>query len=312
MNDEKFELTISDLAGSGTYYADIADELRTRDTAQREALARVEAEHADDVKRYRQLLNEAGRDRYAAQKQLAEAVGLLEQLISTGCWDVSNSAPVDRARDIYMAHRDSKLSKVKGDQAEQQEAQGAQAVDFQREDRYIVIKRKDLVALHRDAYGPTQVAIEAFYAGLRMIEVQLPRRDYLVIEGDWPEYEPTWAAIQARVEGRAALATQPAEQRAREMGYRSASNALDDLDRYKMAMSPPSAAPGITQQQLKDLHNFFGSVCEGGLHSVEKAGIQSLTELGALENCGFGKHRLTRFGTYLLDQPAVRGAEHDQ
>ncbi|MDT3718478.1 hypothetical protein [Pseudomonas oryzihabitans] len=44
MNDEKFELTISDLAGSGTYYADIADELRARDTAQREALARVEAE----------------------------------------------------------------------------------------------------------------------------------------------------------------------------------------------------------------------------------------------------------------------------
>lgn len=110
---------------------------------------------------------------------------------------------------------------------------------------------------------------------------------------------------------RAALATQPADDRAREMGYRSAINALDDLDRYKMAMGPATAAPEATQQQLNDLNKFFNAVCEGGLHSVEKAGIQSLTELGALENCGFGKHRLTRFGTYLLEQPVVRGAEHE-
>lgn len=34
----------------------------------------------------------------------------------------------------------------------------------------------------------------------------LPRRECLVIEGDWPEFEPAWAAIEARVTGK------PAEQ----------------------------------------------------------------------------------------------------
>lgn len=131
----------------------------------------------------------------------------------------------------------------------EKEAQGARASEFEREDRYIVIKRKDLVALHRDAYGPTQVAIEAFYAAIRMIEVQLPRRDYLVIEGDWPEYEPTWAAIQARVEGRAAAGTTSDQyraelydevwQKARDMGYCNVTEALVALDRMKAATGEP-------------------------------------------------------------------------
>ena len=63
------------------------------------------------------------------QAQLAEAVGLLEQLTSTGCWDVSNSALVERACDIWMAHRDAKHSKAKNAQAEQLEAQSTQAGD---------------------------------------------------------------------------------------------------------------------------------------------------------------------------------------
>ncbi|WP_178118399.1 MULTISPECIES: zinc finger-like domain-containing protein [unclassified Pseudomonas] len=77
MNDEKFELTICDLAGSGTYYADIADELRSRDTAQREALARVEAER--DVERARG--DAAVGDANEAEAQLAEAVGLLGEVM---------------------------------------------------------------------------------------------------------------------------------------------------------------------------------------------------------------------------------------
>nr|WP_314585567.1 hypothetical protein [uncultured Pseudomonas sp.] len=77
--------------------------------AQREALARVEAEHADDVKRYRQLLNEAGRDRYAAQKQLAEAVGLLRKARYLTGYDL--------AIDDFLARHA---------QAEQQEARNAE------------------------------------------------------------------------------------------------------------------------------------------------------------------------------------------
>lgn len=89
-----------------------------------------------------------------------------------------------------------------------QEAQGAQAGEFQREDRYLVIKRKDLGLLSPTDRDLALTLMEELRAVMATWNV--PERQYLVIEGDWPEYEPTWAAIQARVAGRTALATQPA------------------------------------------------------------------------------------------------------
>ncbi len=82
-------------------------------------------------------------------------------------------------------------------------AQGAQPGEFQREDRYIVIKRKDLGAV------PLEVR-ESLGVALFQLSKHLPKRECLIVESDWPEYETTWAAIRDRVEGRAALATQPA------------------------------------------------------------------------------------------------------
>ncbi len=79
-----------------------------------EALARVEAERQE----WTLLTMDTMIQRDTAKAQLAEAVGLLDQLTSTGCWDVSNSDLVDRARDIWMEHRDAKLSNAKGAQAE--------------------------------------------------------------------------------------------------------------------------------------------------------------------------------------------------
>lgn len=65
---------------------------------------------------------------------------------------------------------------------------------FQREDRYIVIKRKDLekvpAAYRKDLVDP-----------LPWLQTHLPRRDFLVIESDWPEYEPVWRMIEARMTG---------------------------------------------------------------------------------------------------------------
>lgn len=55
---------------------------------------------------------------------------------------------------------------------------------FTRENRYIVIKRSDVAAYHDD----TKKLLDA-----------LPQRDAVVVEADWPEYEPTWRAIEERV-----------------------------------------------------------------------------------------------------------------
>jgi hypothetical protein len=73
---------------------------------------------------------------------------------------------------------------------------------FQREDRYIVVKRSDLAKVP-EAYR------SALVDPLFHLQANLPQRECLVIESDWPEYEPTWAAIKARVTGQPAPQPHP-------------------------------------------------------------------------------------------------------
>lgn len=76
--------------------------------------------------------------------------------------------------------------------------------EFIREVRYVVLKSADvmqcltvseLIALRR-----IQAKVEEHRA-----EIGKPPLECVVVEADWPEYEPTWKAIEARVTG-----TQPA------------------------------------------------------------------------------------------------------
>jgi NTP pyrophosphatase (non-canonical NTP hydrolase) len=89
---------------------------------------------------------------------------------------------------------------------------------FQRENRYVVVKRKDL----RDAYktpnapvrhsagfsgempvwmpAPLEKILDEAAANTRN-QLGKPPLKCLVIESDWPEYEPTWKAIEARMTG---------------------------------------------------------------------------------------------------------------
>ena len=67
---------------------------------------------------------------------------------------------------------------------------------FKREDRYIVIKRKHL--------SETQLRLLNDFLADACIE-QVPLA--VVVEGDWPEYEPVWQMIERRVKNeRAAIA----------------------------------------------------------------------------------------------------------
>lgn len=63
-------------------------------------------------------------------------------------------------------------------------------MSFEREERYIVVKLTDL-----EAAGQSH----AMQEWLR--NYHIPTRDCVVVEADWPEYEPTWKAIEARVTG---------------------------------------------------------------------------------------------------------------
>jgi hypothetical protein len=66
--------------------------------------------------------------------------------------------------------------------------------EFKREELYIVIKRKDLNT------APF-AALHSFLEHLQALDGLLPARQFLVIESDWPEYEPAWAMIEARMTG---------------------------------------------------------------------------------------------------------------
>lgn len=76
MSDERFEEGMQTVENN--IYSNLAQELRDRDTAQREALARVEAERQEWTLLTMRVMSE----RDAAQAQLAEAIGLLREIES--------------------------------------------------------------------------------------------------------------------------------------------------------------------------------------------------------------------------------------
>lgn len=72
---------------------------------------------------------------------------------------------------------------------------------MERENRYLVIKRTDLDAALRMA---TPQAKASFGSVCNMAEIAREARGRgplccVVVEHDWPEYEPTWEAIEQRV-----------------------------------------------------------------------------------------------------------------
>lgn len=60
---------------------------------------------------------------------------------------------------------------------------------FEREERYIVVKVKD-ISEHKLGWVRDVIRLN-----------DIPTVDAVVVEADWPEYEQTWAAIERRVDG---------------------------------------------------------------------------------------------------------------
>lgn len=70
--------------------------------------------------------------------------------------------------------------------------------EFKREPRYVVFKIKDIHSYLSTAQIDALQAIgESIAAGRRW--TKKPPFNAVVVEQDWPEFEPTWAAIEARM-----------------------------------------------------------------------------------------------------------------
>lgn len=72
-----------------------------------------------------------------------------------------------------------------------------------------------------------------------------------------------------------------------------------------MSESSTFPLPQLTESELEDLREFHESVCCDAGHRVEKQGMRRLAEIGAVESVGFGNHRMTEFGRYLLTVPST-------
>lgn len=74
----------------------------------------------------------------------------------------------------------------------------ARGSDFVRERRYIVVKISDA----KKHLTPTELGILELVARKTALERRVtgkPDLQCVVVERDWPEYEPTWMAIEARM-----------------------------------------------------------------------------------------------------------------
>lgn len=72
--------------------------------------------------------------------------------------------------------------------------------EFEREQRYVVLKVKDVMQRlsEKDILTLARILdeIDAYRKSIGKKSLEC-----VVIESDWPEYEPTWKAIEARVTG---------------------------------------------------------------------------------------------------------------
>lgn len=72
---------------------------------------------------------------------------------------------------------------------------------FKRENRYLVLKRRDI---HNSLTELEQQILREITTKVRLYRegaMQKPPLECVVVECDWPEYEPTWKAIEDRMRG---------------------------------------------------------------------------------------------------------------
>ena len=85
------------------------------------------------------------------------------------------------------------------------------STEFTREDRYIVFKLSDVERYLTDA-DRTYLAMMKNEIDAGRDCANKPPFKGLIVESDWPEYEPTWKAIEARVTGAQPAAMEPTMQ----------------------------------------------------------------------------------------------------
>ena len=103
--------------------------------------------------------------------------------------------------------------------------------EFEREQRYVVLKVKDVMQRlsEKDILTLARILdeIDAYRKSIGKKSLEC-----VVIESDWPEYEPTWKAIEARVTG-----AQPAQSVPEDV--------MRDAERYRYLRGRDDSTAGV-------------------------------------------------------------------
>lgn len=126
----------------------------------------------------------------------------------------------------------------------------AQNTPFVREDRYLVIKRKDMRAIAEADDPAARKALDALTLALRAVAPYLPKRECVVVESDWPEHDVVWAAIEERM-ANGGEPVVPGETRSYEEAFYALASALGFSS--ARACSPQTALHGLMLPAIEHL-----------------------------------------------------------
>ena len=130
---------------------------------------------------------------------------------------------------------------------------------FQREDRYIVIKRSDLKKV---PVSYRSHLVDPMFSLLG----HLPRRECVVVESDWPEYHLVWAMLEHRMAGKP-VPDFNLWRRADELQQRlaEAESALPDIGDFAHDQSTGPAVPDALWEVRRMAYDaYIGPGCADG------------------------------------------------
>ena len=117
------------------------------------------------------------------------------------------------------------------------------SAEFKREDRYIVFKLSDVERYLTDADRAHLAMMKNEIDAGRDCANKPPFKG-LIVESDWPEYEPTWKAIEARVTGaQPAPSINPAALSPVINWLRNGCDPMKAADELEMLAAAPEAKP---------------------------------------------------------------------
>ena len=115
--------------------------------------------------------------------------------------------------------------------------------EFQREERYIVFKLSDVERYLTDADRAYLAMMKNEIDAGRACANKPPFKG-LIVESDWPEYEPTWKAIEACVTGaQPAPSISPVALRHVIQWLRNGCDPMKAADELEMLDAAPEAKP---------------------------------------------------------------------